>query len=846
MRKYHSAGGPKEGQREDSVRHASQIGGVTNGWHIRPYAINDTKASHSIDEMRLTRSGILPRLVLVAALALAVWLGLAPVLTAPAALPASAAETEFSAGRAMQHLRQFASEPHPMGSPQHEAAVGYLVDQLSAMGLEPEVQVASATSPSVDYDKGLVPAGRVQNVVARLTGTDSTGSLLLIGNYDSMPTTPGAGDPASSGAVVLETVRALLAGPALRNDVIVAFIDADPNGLIGDEAFVTGHPWGREAALVFAFASGGIRGPVMMDAPTPAATRFFTDVLRVAPHPVAYSPIVSVMQGLGDGGSMLWAARANRTPGLQFMAFNANYAYHSMVNSVDQLDPRILQHHGSYALALTRHFGNRALTGAGAPDGAELVFFNVLPDRVVSYPAAWAGVLAVAVGLLGIGVTAVGLRRRRLTWRGLAAGVLVFPLVVAGVMVVISLAWLAIKTFNPNHRVFLIGVAYNAEVYLVGMAALAVALTTGFYSSIGRWCRDVNLAAGALAWFGVLMGLTGALLPGFSYLFTWPLLAGLMVMGWTFLVPDAAGKPWRRAAALALGSVPVIVLVAPVVQLFFAFFTYVEVFMPAAPLGSAPVLFVVLALGALLPAVQYLGGTRGWLVPGLAALVGTSVIGFGILTSGYDAEHPRPNSIAYVLDADTGEAIWVTTDDQIDGWTRQFLASGAREAGFVAMPNSNPDWVFPAWQAPAPAVQLAAPQLEVLEDGVTGDLRTLRLRVTSARGAPNVYLDVQAPGEITAAILDGKPLDLGSWPAEERDRFRMAYHAVPPEGIEVKLAFPSTGPASIRVEDRSNGLPEIPGMTIEPRPADTMPAPYEMADPTIVSRSFHLPLAEGS
>jgi hypothetical protein len=516
---------------------------------------------------------VLPRLSLVAVMALAVWLGLSPVLTAPAALPTSAPAMEFSAGRAIEHLRVIAAEPHPMGSAQHEAAVAYIADQLRSMGLEPEVQVSSATAPSIYFDKGLVPAGRVHNVVARLPGTDSTGALLLIGNYDSMPTTPGAGDPASSAAVVLETVRALLAGPALRNDVIVAFIDADPNGLIGDEAFVAEHPWGRESALAFAFVSGGIRGPVMLDAPTPAANRFLSDLLRVAPHPLAYSPVVTVMQALGDGGSMLWPARANKTPGLQFMAFNGNQAYHTILNSVERLDPRILQHHGSYALALTRHFGNLPLAGPGSPDGPDLVFFNGAPGRVVSYPAAWAGPLAALAGLLGVAVAALGLRRGRLTWRGLVAGALAFPLAVVGVTALVSLAWLAIKTLNPNHRVLLIGVAYNSEVYLIGLVALAVALTTGFYALLGRRCRALNLAAGALVWLGALAGLTSAVLPGFSYLFTWPLLAGLLVMGWLLLAPSAGDRPWPRAAVLALGSVPAVVLIAPIAYLFFSFFT---------------------------------------------------------------------------------------------------------------------------------------------------------------------------------------------------------------------------------------------------------------------------------
>jgi hypothetical protein len=258
--------------------------------------------------------------------------------------------------------------------------------------------------------------------------------------------------------------------------------------------------------------------------------------------------------------------------------------------------------------------------------------------------------------------------------------------------------------------------------------------------------------------------------------------------------------------------------------------------------GSGTTVVVALTLGALLPAVQFLGGPRRWLVPGATAAAGLLVIGAAGVASSFDAAHPRPTSIAYVLDADTGAATWVSADGQVvHGWTRQFFPAGAERGSFLAMPNSNPDRVWPAWRTPAPTTALGAPEVVVLEDAVRGGQRTLRLRARSTRGAPNLYLDVQAPGPVAAAALDGKPLDLGAWPAALRARFRLAYHAVPPAGVEVGLTFPAGGPVGIRVEDRSNGLPALPGPSLAPRPADTMPAPFEMADPTIVTRSVVVP-----
>jgi hypothetical protein len=118
-------------------------------------------------------------------------------------------------------------------------------------------------------------------------------------------------------------------------------------------------------------------------------------------------------------------------------------------------------------------------------------------------------------------------------------------------------------------------------------------------------------------------------------------------------------------------------------------------------------------------------------------------------------------------------------------------------------------------------MQLAPPQRTVLDDRLVGEQRALRLHVRSPRGAPNMYLDIQASGQIEAA-LDRKPLDLHAIPADQRARLRLTYHAIPAEGFELDLTVADGGLVNVRLEDCSNGLPSIPGLTVSPRPAQTM------------------------
>jgi hypothetical protein len=72
---------------------------------------------------------------LLLALAASLALAFAPLLMPPAVVPAGAPATAFSDERAMARVRVVAAEPHPFGSPQHDVAVVYLVEQLRDLGV---------------------------------------------------------------------------------------------------------------------------------------------------------------------------------------------------------------------------------------------------------------------------------------------------------------------------------------------------------------------------------------------------------------------------------------------------------------------------------------------------------------------------------------------------------------------------------------------------------------------------------------------------------------------------------------------------------------------------------------
>src|ERR687888_1655185 len=150
----------------------------------------------------------------------------------PDPVPASAPPTAFSSARALAHVRAIAQRPHPIGSPANAAVRDYLVEELTALGLAPEVQ--KATAVNCCSSSGSFDAGMPENVLARLKGTATGGKAVLVAaHYDSVPTGPGASDDGAGVAAMLETLRALRAGPPLKHDVIFLFTDGEEPGLLG-------------------------------------------------------------------------------------------------------------------------------------------------------------------------------------------------------------------------------------------------------------------------------------------------------------------------------------------------------------------------------------------------------------------------------------------------------------------------------------------------------------------------------------------------------------------------------------------------------------------------------------
>ncbi|MGC5019769.1 M28 family peptidase [Micromonospora sp. DT47] len=754
-------------------------------------------------------------------------------LSTPAPRPADAPADEFSAGRAYRTVQTIAARPHVAGSAANDQVREHLVGVLSGLGLETEVQdTVAPEAGQLSGAAGGATLARVRNVVARLPGTASTGRVFLVAHYDSVQSGPGGNDDAAGTSTIVEVARALAAGPRPRNDIVFVLTDAEEACLCGASAFASSHPLAADGGVVLNLEARGATGPVIMFETSRNNAKLVDVFGRAAPHPVGTSFAVEIYRALPNDTDFT-AFLDEDFVGLNSAYIDGGAIYHTPLDTPEAMDRGSLQQHGDNALGLAREFGRTDL--AALRSGHDATYFPV-PGGLVRYPGWLTWPLAAAALVAVLALAWLARRRGRAGTGRLAAGfgLALVPIVLAPLAA--QLLWAGITALRPGYAELLD--PYRPTWFRLAVVALAAAILFAWYALTRRWAGPAALAIGGLGWLAVLGVVLAALVPGGSYLATLPALtgalAGLLALG------TRIDGPWPVLAVTLAGAVAVVILLPTVVLLFPAL---------GMAMGGVAALFAVLLGLAALPVVDLLhpaaGGQRGLValrarrlgaLPAVAAgLAAVVLAGVGLRVDRFDAAHPVPTHLMYALDADNGEAEWLSHEEEPQPWTRPYV----QEKGSVA-------WFFPTlgderiFYGQATAANLPAPKLEVLADTTTGGERTLRVRLTPQRTVRLASLHVEADSAtVKQAVAAGQPLPIAPQVPGSRWGFGLVFHAPPPEGVEITLTLvPRTAKVVLRAMDASDGLDALPGF--RPRPPDVGVAGSHSSEMLAVARTYPL------
>ncbi|HSF80561.1 MAG TPA: M28 family peptidase [Anaerolineales bacterium] len=679
-----------------------------------------------------TTGSILQTITILFVLALAVFMAIYETIPSKV-LPINAPATEFSAERAMRHVEIIASEPRPAGSAGNARARAYIVEQLNLMGLEPIIQSATACG---HYPK--IWCASPNNVIAKIEGTDSADAILLVAHYDSQQDCPCASDDAHGVAVILETARGILSGPQLKNTVILLFSDAHEWNFHGAAAFVTQHPWMQQVRLVFAYDAAFSGGPASMGVYDQKSAWIIGELKHTGEYPFTNSIFRSFID---HPGGDLNAFLDHGYSGIESGFWSSVY-YHSSLDNIDNFKPASLQHQGTVALAMVRHFGNLELVDKQEPFP---IYFNLLRHWLVVYPASWVIPITALIVSGYVVMLMLGLKRKRLTWLGMGSSALVFLFSLAMSVLVVRLLYGAIRFLNPlyrtEHTANFEGLVYNQAWLAVVFASLIVALTSICFILLQSFKKVniVDLTVGTQAVLLVGLLVLTLVAPGASYLLAWPLLFSLIAPAYWIITKNDAGKPLSIPPLLGL-------LVAGVVTILLQVPIILAAFSQTPAQAYIPTTLLVVTLGFLSPHLYLITERRRWWLPSLAGLVVLVVI-IPLLADNFDAQKPRYFDLCYVLDADQGKALWATSDDTNEEVLSSLFPQGKEKKKLPWLEVKSPFYVYEA-----PLADLYAPAVDVIEDAVTGEIRTIHLRFSSRRGATILYATVTNPDLVIHSV----------------------------------------------------------------------------------------------
>ena len=790
---------------------------------------NDPILARGTPSQGLLSHHLLVRVLLaVVALGFSASLGLLSILSlVPPDINANAPATEFSSARAREYLKAIAVKPHPIGSPAHAEVRDYIFAELMKMGLQPQVQKTTAVNTRWGSS---YRAGTVQNIVAKLPGTANTRAVLLVAHYDAAPYSLGASDDGAAVVSLVETLRALKASPPLKNDVIFLATDGEEVGLLGAIAFVQQHPWAKDVGVVLNFEARGDHGPSIMFQTSDANGWLIDEFAEAVRRPTANSLSADIYKLLPNDTDFTVFKQAGMN-GLNFAYIEGVASYHSSLDNMANLDERSLQHHGMYALALARRFGNSDLN---APiSSSEAVYFDLFGRTLIHYSRTTGLVLATLVALITFGVIVLGLRRGLLTLLGLALGFLALLLSMIAATLLVMLVWWALDTFMGSRTSFEQGDTWTNHLYLIGFVLVAVATTAIVYVLFRKKVSVANLATGALLWFLLLLIVSHIYFPGGSYLLVWPLLFALIAWILKFTLPAEKLSLTKLSLISAVCAAPGIILISPLI-----YQTFVAVGISQTSFVVVP---VTLLLGLLLINFELMASSFRWLLPAASTLAAVCFIVAALLQADFSQQQPKSNEIFYALNADTGKAVWASSDPRPDEWTSQFLSGDAPSA---PLKDYLPWLKGDVLQQPAPAATLAAPEIKVVDDQVQEQTRRIHLRVSSAREAATLFIYFDT--DVSEAFVNGHPLakrqDAPAWNKGQL----LIYSAPPREGIELLLKTKSSEPLIVKVVDRSFQFPELTNVTVKARPNYIVPAPFSYSDSTFMGKSFSLPPAQAT
>jgi hypothetical protein len=733
--------------------------------------------------------------------------------------------SEFSTKRALEKVQQISKKPHFIGSQNHVLVEQYLLKELQDLGLQTSVQEGFTMTEKGTLVKAKNILAKIKSTSTALSETENSKALVLLSHYDSAPHSysHGASDDASGVATILESVRAFLHNKTKhKNDIIILFTDAEEIGLNGAALFVTQHQWAKNVGLVLNFEARGSSGPSYMLMETNKGNSKMVDAFKTGnvDYPVSNSLMYSIYKMLPNDTDLTVFREKGKIQGFNFAFIDSHFNYHTARDNYQNLAKNTLAHQGNYLFALVNYFANEDLSNLNSDN--DQVYFNI-PFTMVSYPFSWIiPMLLVGFGLL-ILFTFIGLGKRALLLDEVFKGFIPFfgALVTAGL--VTYMGWKLLLSFYPQYNDILHGFTYNGHDYIYAFVSLTLAICFLFYKKKPKKSTAMNqLVAPLLVWL-IINKAIAFKLEGAGFLIIPVLCSTIMLAVYVFTQRSF----WLLNLILAI---PALIIIVPFITMF--------------PVGlGLKILFgssilTVLTFALLLPVFGNFEKKNVWAT--LFFLISVGLFIKAHQASDYSTERPKPNSLVYLLNADTKKANWATYDNNLDEWTKGYLGEKPTDAKAL---NSNK--LYSKYgsaytsMAEAPTKNIPSPNIEFLTDSIIGTTHFYKIKISPNRNVNRYDVFVKNDVAVQNLIANGvKSIDFKSNIASKTSGKILSYYVVENLPLELEFSIKANEKLDLELLESSFDLLSHPDFTITKRKSWMIPMPFVLTDAVIIKQKI--------
>jgi hypothetical protein len=317
---------------------------------------------------------------------------------------------------------------------------------------------------------------------------------------------------------------------------------------------------------------------------------------------------------------------------------------------------------------------------------------------------------------------------------------------------------------------------------------------------------------------GIALKLQGA---GFL---TIPVIFSTLMLGFYVLTQKSG---WLLNCLLAI---PALVILVPFIQMF--------------PVGLGLKILVGSSILTVLTFTLLLPVFGSFAKKGIWAII-FSIIGIGFFVkahqdSGYTNEKAKPNSLVYLLNADSKKAYWTTYDTNPDEWTKSYLGEKPKDGSTLNTSKLYSKYGSKyTFMADAPMKNIAKPTIEFLRDTLKGNQRLYKIRITPNRKVNRYDIFVNNTAQINNFKANGvKSIDFESNISSKTSGKLLTYYVVDNLPLEMEFSISGKQKLDLDLMESSFDLLSNPLLKVKPRKSGMIPMPFVLNDAVIIKEKI--------